>query len=63
MNLERAEFGEIRPDVPLPTSEKEVTKFIRDRTRLYFTTWVHPLIDALIENDTATLKRMTEGGV
>ena len=51
-NMELAEFGKLFPNetgvVPLPTIEKEVTPFIRQRTELYRLSWlVLPLKEAL----------------
>ena len=51
-NMELAEFGKFFKNetgvVPLPTTEKEVTPFIRQRTDLYRRSWlVTPLKDAL----------------
>lgn len=34
----------------LPTSEKDVTPFIRERTRLWRETWILPVLDRLIRN-------------
>jgi len=46
--LERASFSRFSTDEPLPTSEAEVTDFIRKRTQLYRETWIIPKLDALI---------------
>jgi hypothetical protein len=46
--LTRASFSNLFPDDPLPTSEKEVTEFIRRRTRLYRETWVIPTMRRLL---------------
>ena len=51
-NMELAEFGKFFANekgvVPLPTTEKEVTPFIRQRTELYRHSWlVTPLQEAL----------------
>lgn len=48
--LERAEFSILHPGPgdELPTSENEVTAFIRKRTKLYLESWVLPTIDRMI---------------
>ena len=51
-NMELAEFGRFFPlekeDAPLPTTEKEVTPFIRRRTDLYRRSWlITPLQEVL----------------
>ena len=47
-NMELAEFGLIFPSSLLPTTEKEVTPFIRQRTDLYRRSWlITPLKEAL----------------
>jgi len=50
IKMKKASFGRVSEldDDPLPKSEKEVTEFIRRRTRLYMETWVLPVIDQLI---------------
>lgn len=35
------------PDSPLPRTEREVTEFIRARTKLYVESWILPLLDEL----------------
>lgn len=47
---ESAAFGYIGgspADDPLPKTEKEVTDFIRRRTRLYVGSWILPLLEKL----------------
>lgn len=48
--FETASFDGVRndPDDPLPSNEREVTEFIRRRTRLYMESHVLPTIDRLI---------------
>jgi hypothetical protein len=48
--LERAEFSILHPEPgdELPTSENDVTAFIKKRTKLYLETWVLPEIDEMI---------------
>lgn len=50
ITFERAAFDKIHPDKDdqLPKTEKEVTEFIKRRTRLYFQSWVLPVIDEMI---------------
>jgi hypothetical protein len=53
-HMERAAFSQLHPKGPFPTSEAEVDKFIKDRTRLYRESWIiGPLKQAikLIEQD------------
>ncbi len=49
--MELAEFGTIFPEkdiLPYPTTEKEVTPFIKQRTELYRKTWlISPIESAL----------------
>lgn len=51
--LETADFGTICQSGPFPTQERQVTKFIRERTRLYRESWIiSPLREAIkIVND------------
>lgn len=52
--MDRADFNSIIPLENLPKTEIEVTKFIKDRTRLYRESWiVNPIKRAinLIEQD------------
>ena len=50
-NMELSEFGHIFPAkslLPYPTSEKDVTAFIKERTELYRKTWlVEPIKSVL----------------
>lgn len=48
--LERASLGNMWPDPadPLPTSEDEVTDFIRRRLELHHSTWVLGPIDEVL---------------
>jgi hypothetical protein len=53
LSLQNAGFSKIGPadserDGALPTSEKEVTEFIRKRTRLYLQTWILPIVNNLL---------------
>lgn len=46
--LTNAEFGQITRSGPFPTSERQVTKFIRDRVSLHHQSWIiRPLKDAM----------------
>ncbi len=47
-SLESASFERIGPDAALPTTEAQVTAFIRERTRLHRETWILPIIDQLL---------------
>lgn len=46
--MELACFGRLHQEPDFPTSEKDVTPFIRERTRLYRESWItQPLREAL----------------
>lgn len=46
--MERAEFSRIIPNDSLPQSEKEVTAFIKERTRIYRESWIiNPLKEVI----------------
>ena len=50
--LELAEFGKIWPPengLPYPTSEKEVTPFIRERTKIYRESWLITPLELALE--------------
>lgn len=47
--LTRADFAEIATGGSFPTQEREVTKFIRERTRLYRDTWIVPRLKEAAE--------------
>lgn len=52
--MERAGFNSIAHEGPLPTTEAEVTEFIKERTRIYRESWIiSPIQRAinLIEQD------------
>jgi len=52
LSMENASFDGFwdDPNDPLPTSEKEVTEFIRRRTKLWRQSWVIGPLQALLEN-------------
>lgn len=53
--LTRADFGQINSSGSFPTQERQVTKFIRERTRLYRESWiVSPLEEAIALINEAT---------
>lgn len=46
--MEKAHFGDIGRVGPFPTTEGEVTDFIKERTRIYRQSWIiGPLEEAL----------------
>lgn len=48
--MERASFSNLANKGPFPTTEAEVTEFIKQRTRLYCQSWIiGPLEDAIAE--------------
>lgn len=47
--LDTADFGKIGSTGPFPTQERQVTKFIRERTRLYRESWIITPLQQAIE--------------
>ena len=48
--LETASFRSVGPATdPLPADERDVDKFIKDRTRIHRETWILPPLDRMIE--------------
>lgn len=46
--MERAHFGHLTSKGPFPTTEAEVTEFVKERTRIYRQSWIiSPLEEAL----------------
>lgn len=46
--MERASFSQLASKGPFPTTESEVTEFIKQRTRLYRESWIiGPLEEAI----------------
>lgn len=52
-SLQMAEFAKMHPDLEggsnFPTSEDEVTPFIRERTRIYMRSWIATPIEQALE--------------
>lgn len=57
--LRRIRFERAGLDLPNVKESKDATMMIREATRLYFETWVEPLLMAIRDGDTATLAYMT----
>ena len=47
--MERASFSQIATKGPFPTTEAEVTAFIKERTRIYRESWIISPIKRVIE--------------
>ena len=45
------------PEGRLPTNEREVTAFIRERTRLWRESWILPVLEQMIESEQQARKK------